>query len=353
MARELHIGGSERQMTETARALDRSVFEPHVGCFRPAGIRGDELRATGVPVVQFPVMSYRSPRVIGEARRLAQYIRENGIRIVHTWDAPLTAYAIPVTRMMTKAVALSSQRAHRELIPFMLRRFTRLSDRIADGVVVNCEFLRRHLIEDEHVRPRKIHICYNGIDPNRFRRSAAPPHPLTIGTVCALRPEKDLTTLIGAFARLLKLYPELRLVIVGSGPELASLLQYAREADAVSAIHFEPTTTEVPEWFSSIDIFVLPSRSEAFSNSLMEAMACGCCAVASNVGGNPELVKPGETGLLFKPRDPDDLASTLRTLIESPDLRRDLAARGQAFLANFSIETAARRMGEIYTSLVP
>jgi glycosyltransferase involved in cell wall biosynthesis len=351
MARELHIGGTERQMTETAKAIDRSLFEPHVGCFRPAGIRGDELRDAGVPVVQFPVMSYRSPSVIGEARRIARYVRENGIRIVHTWDAPLTAYAIPVTRMMTKAVALSSQRAHRGLIPGMLRRFTRLSDRFADGVVVNCEFLRRHLIEGEHVRPGKIHVCYNGIDLGRFRRSATAPHPPTIGTVCALRPEKDLTTLIGAFARVRKLHPELRLVIVGSGPELAALQQYAREADVAAAVHFEPTATQVPEWLSSIDIFVLPSRSEAFSNSLMEAMACGCCAVASNVGGNPELVKNGETGLLFKSRDPDDLAETLRTLIGNSDLRREFAARGEAFLASFSIEAAARRMGEIYSTL--
>ena len=84
----------------------------------------------------------------------------------------------------------------------------------------------------------------------------------------------------------------------------------------------------------------------------MEAMACGCCAVASNVGGNPELVKPGETGLLFQPRDVDDLAAALRRLIENPDLRRDLAARGEAFLAGFSIESAARRMGEVYASKV-
>jgi glycosyltransferase involved in cell wall biosynthesis len=81
-------------------------------------------------------------------------------------------------------------------------------------------------------------------------------------------------------------------------------------------------------------------------------MACGCCAVASDTGGNPELVKPGETGLLFKPRDPDDLASALRILIERPDLRRDMATRGERFLSNFSIASAARRMGEIYTSLV-
>jgi glycosyltransferase involved in cell wall biosynthesis len=352
MARELDIGGSERQMTETAKALDRSIFEPHVGCFRPAGIRGDELRAAGVPVVQFPVMSYLSPRVLIGAARIARYVRDHRIRIVHTWDAPITLYAIPIARTMTKAVALSSQRAHRDLLPGMARRLARISDHFADAVVVNCESLRGHLIHDERVRPAKIHVCYNGIDLGRFHRASTAPHPTTIGTLCALRPEKDLTTLIGAFARVRKLHPELKLAIVGSGPQLAALQQYAREAGAADAVHFEPTTARVPQWLSSIDIFVLPSLSEAFSNSLMEAMACGCCAVASNVGGNPELVKPGETGLLFKPRDPDDLASALRTLIENPELRRGLAARGEAFLANFSIASAARRMGEIYTSLL-
>ena len=66
---------------------------------------------------------------------------------------------------------------------------------------------------------------------------------------------------------------------------------------------FEPATPRVADWLHAIDIFVLPSLSEALSNSLMEAMACGCCVAASRVGGNPELVAHGETGMLFEPRD--------------------------------------------------
>src|ERR1700692_983687 len=100
-------------MPETAIPLDRSIFEPHVGCFRPAGMRGDELRQAGVPVVQFPVTSYRSLDAITEAPKIARYIREKGIRIVHTWDYPLNVYAIPIARLMTSAIAVSSQRSHR------------------------------------------------------------------------------------------------------------------------------------------------------------------------------------------------------------------------------------------------
>ena len=352
MARELHIGGSERQMTETAIALDRARFDPRIGCFRPAGMRGDELRAAGVPVVQFPVNSYRSVAAVTQALRLARYIRENGIRIVHTWDYPLTVYAIPIARRMTQAIAVASQRFHRELTPRGYLHLTRLADRQSHAIVVNCEFLRRHLIADEHMDPTKIHVCYNGIDLERFRRLPTAPHALTIGTVCGLRPEKDLKTLIGGFAGVRKRHPEVRLVIVGSGTELPVLQQYAREAGVATAVHFEPETPNVTAWLSRMDIFVLPSRSEAFSNSLMEAMACGCCPVASNVGGNPELVRPDETGMLFQAGDPNDLAAVLAPLITSAQLRGSLSSRAESFLrSNFSITAAAQRMAEIYSSL--
>ena len=354
MARELHLGGTERQMAEIAKALDRSVFEPHVGCFRPAGIRGDELRAAGVRVKQFPVMSWISLQSVTELFHLARYVRQNGIRIVHAWDYPACMWAVPIARTMTKAVALSSTRGHRDLIPGAVsRRLTRLSDHFADAVVVNCDFLRRHLIEDERVPARKIRLCYNGIDLTRFCPTQGADRPLTIGTVCALlRPEKDVRTLIGAFARVRGLQPDMRLLIVGGGPEKAPLEQAAREAGAAASVRFEPPTSRIPELLSEIDIFVLPSLSEAFSNALMEAMASGCCVVASNVGGNPELVKDGETGLLFKAGDPADLAVALRKLIERPELRKELAANALTFVTELSIESAARRMGEVYASLL-
>ncbi len=190
MARELHIGGSERQLTETAKFIDRSVFEPRVGCFRPLGIRGDELREAGIPIIQFAVASYASSAAITEAHRLACYINTNRIRIVHTWDYPLNVYAIPITRMMTNAIALSSQGSHRKLIPPMYRTLTRISDRFAHAIVVNCEYLRRHLRDDEHIPEAKIQVCNNGIDLDRFIAPISRTPMLTIGTVCGLRPKR-------------------------------------------------------------------------------------------------------------------------------------------------------------------
>jgi glycosyltransferase involved in cell wall biosynthesis len=116
---------------------------------------------------------------------------------------------------------------------------------------------------------------------------------------------------------------------------------------------WQPATPDVAPWLRSFDIFVLPSRSEALSNSLMEAMACGCPVVASNVGGNPELVDDGARGLLFEPGNPQALAGALRRLMEDPDLARSFASNAEAFIREgFSRAVAAARMGEIYGSFL-
>jgi glycosyltransferase involved in cell wall biosynthesis len=117
--------------------------------------------------------------------------------------------------------------------------------------------------------------------------------------------------------------------------------------------HFEPATTQVAEWLSGIDIFVLPSRSEALSNALMEAMACRCCPIASRVGGNPELVDHARNGLLFRVDDVAELASQLRELLTDDDRRkRFAAAASETIRSRFTFAQAASAMQEIYESVV-
>jgi glycosyltransferase involved in cell wall biosynthesis len=356
MARELNLGGSERQMAEIAKALDRSRFDPRAGSFRPAGLRDSELRVAGVPVVQFAVPSLAS---LAGALRIAAYIREQGIRLVHAFDAPANLYGAPAARMAGAPVVISSQRAHRDLMPHIYRHGLRMTDHLVNGVVVNCEFVRRHLIEDEKVPAGLIHLCYNGIDTTIFRPIRVErPEPLrgaslVIGVICALRPEKGIDTLLEAFAAVCSLTPGMRLAIVGSGPSLPDLESRAKALGILDTCIFHPAVSHVADWLQGIDIFVLPSLSEALSNSLMEAMACGCCVVASRVGGNPELVTHAETGMLFEPRDAAGLAEILRLLVREPDLRRTLAANASRVIhSRFPIEAAARRMGEIYSALL-
>jgi len=356
MVRELDLGGSERQMAEIAKALDRSRFDPRVGCFRPSGLRGDDLEAAGVPIVHFPVPSLASLKGV---LRIAAYIREQRIRLVHTFDTPTNLYGVPSARMAGSAVVVSSQRVDRALWPAVQRHGLRVTDRLIDGIVVNCEFLRRHLRDEEKVPAGLIHLCYNGIDTRTFQpvRGARPDalHAagLVVGVICGLRPEKGLDALLDAFAAVRGFVPGMKLAIVGSGPCLADLQRQARGLGLLTDCVFEPATPRVAEWLHAIDIFVLPSLSEALSNSLMEAMACGCCVVASRVGGNPELVAHGATGMLFEPRDTAGLVAVLRVLLRNPALRGELASNAARLIQNrFSLEAAVRRMSQVYSALL-
>ncbi len=354
MARELGHGGSERQLAEMAKSLDRSRFAPHVGCFAE-GTRAAEMRAAGVPILLLPVRSFRSPSAIAGARQLGHYIRDRKIQIVHAFDWPLNIFAAPVARFYRTPVVLTSQRSHREIRTRATHRLLRVTDRIADGIVVNCEAIRRHLIEDEGVPPGKIRLCYNGIDPERFPASPRQRPPelagasVVIGVVAVLRPEKGLATLVEAFAQVAASRPNARLLIVGSGPMSEVLKDLAARLGVSGRCIFEPSTPDVTPWLHAIDIFVLPSLSEALSNSIMEAMGCGCCVVASRVGGNPELVIDGETGLLFEKAKAGDLAGRLEVLIEDAGLREQLAGNGTRRIRDkFSLAASAGRLAAIY-----
>jgi glycosyltransferase involved in cell wall biosynthesis len=359
MTRSLGAGGSERQLTEAAKFLDRRLFSPHVACVDASGIRCQELREWGVPVLELPMHSFLGRDACRAAARLHRYLRENRIRIVHPFDFTLNIFGVPLARFFRTPVVISSQRCFWDLIPPRYRPPMRFAHRIATAVTVNCEALRKEVVERLAIERSRVRVCSNALDTSvyhyqpRSRPAQLKDASLVIGVTCVLRPEKGLSTLLDAFARLYPANPGLRLVVVGSGPLLDSLKRQALQLGIGSACLFEPATADVLAWLRAIDIFALPSLSEALSNSLMEAMACGCCAVASRVGGNPELVFHGGTGLLFEPGNSGDLAEQLRAVVEDATLREDLARAGAASIAaNYSIPVSIGRLQHIYESLL-
>jgi glycosyltransferase involved in cell wall biosynthesis len=351
VTRELGLGGSERQVAETALALDRTEWQPHIACFRGGGFRARELAVAGVPIFDVGLESLVAPSAVGCALRFGRYLARHRIQLVHAFDVPADLFAGPMARLFRVPVVLSSQRAHRSLTPGIQRHLLRLTDHIVDGIVVNSRAVARALTAEDGVPGSMVRLAYNGIDTTVFHSFHAaaplpfPPGEPVVGVVCALRPEKGLMVLLEAFART----RGARLLVVGSGPELAGLQTRAIALGLGERCHFEPAVAEVACWLRAIDIFVLPSLSEALSNSLLEAMACGCCPIASDAGGNPELVTDGETGFLFPAGDASALAERLRCVLENPALRQRLStAAEQRARTEFARGVAAARMGEIY-----
>jgi glycosyltransferase involved in cell wall biosynthesis len=360
LARALDSGGSERQLTETAKALYRNGWNVHVGCFHDSGIRAQELRAAGIPVVRFPVRSFVSLSGIAGLAAYGRYVLKHRIVLTHSFDTPMNLFSVLAGRLFARRLVLSSQRSYRTLRTPAEQKLLRVIDKLVNATVVNCDAMRRHLISDEGVRPERIHVCYNGIDTSRFYPARDTQRPeslrdasLVVGVVCVLRPEKGLLVLLEAFACACREAAGMKLVFVGSGPMKDELRLLAERLGVAANVVFQPATSEVARWLNAIDIFVLPSLSEALSNALMEAMACGAAVIASNVGGNPELVQDGKTGLLFPSGDAKRLAAQLRRLATDTGLRKRVAAAGTEFIrSQMTIATAAARMTTIYRELL-
>jgi glycosyltransferase involved in cell wall biosynthesis len=356
LARELMGGGSERQLVNVACGLDQKLFAPRVATSRVAPASAEELQAASVPVHQVPLG--RPITAISAWSAVWRICRTHRIRVVHAFDKPMAIYGLPGAWAARTEAVLSSERSSRSIHPKLIP-LLRTVDRIVDGVVVNGLAVQGEMADVEQFPLNRLHLCYNGINLGQFGyiqdrvarepelRGASP----IVGCVAMLRPEKDLVTLVRAFASLRAQFPAAKLVIVGWGAEQPAIEQCAQELGVRDALLLPGRSFDVLRWLHQFDIFVLPSVSEAFSNSLMEAMATGCACIASRVGGNPELIQHEATGLLFDARDSAQLSTQLIALAASRELRQQIGLAGSQLIhSRFSIAASVARMQEIYLS---
>lgn len=215
------------------------------------------------------------------------------------------------------------------------------------------QHLKHWLCEVAGVKKTVTQI-YNGVDARRYcsgGRGGAIRTDLglsektfVIGIVGRLDPIKDHPTLFRAFNEVRKLEPDARLLIVGDGPERARLEDLAGEG-----IIFLGNRLDIPEILQALDVFVLPSLNEGISNTILEAMAVGIPVVASRVGGNPELVEHGETGILVPPGDSETIASALLTYLHNPNIRYAHGQYGRKRVVQlFSIEQMVKSYETVY-----
>jgi glycosyltransferase involved in cell wall biosynthesis len=248
-------------------------------------------------------------------------MRARRIEIVHSFDFYTNILALPAARLARVPAIIGSQRNLGNLRSPSEQVVHDLCLRFATHVHVNSEAVKNRVLRSRGMRPKRVTVIPNGVDLGRFSPSIERRHSgsgVTVGTVSNLRPEKGLATLLQAVAMARDQRPEIRLAIWGEGPlrrELASLVTTLNLTASVDL----PGSTDTPEAaLRDLDIFVLPSLSEACSNSLMEAMATGLPVVATSVGGNPELVEDEISGLLVPPEDSVALAKAIIRLTEDP-----------------------------------
>lgn len=216
------------------------------------------------------------------------------------------------------------------------------------------------------VAPQRLNPICNGVDVHRFRpretdtaiplpEDFAPPGTLVIGTVMRMQPVKAPLDLVQAFMALRQhpQFPQLRLVMIGDGPLRATVQQALNQAGVADQAWLPGARDDIPECLRGFDLFVLPSLAEGICNTLLEAMATGLPVIATEVGGNPDLIVDGEIGTLVPPGQPPRLAQAMAAAIDAPQRRHAYgqAARQRAE-TEFSIATMVQRYERLYHLLL-
>ena len=359
MTRPLHVchlllslepGGLENGVVNVVNGLDPAEFRSSVCCLRQVGefaarIRGaTEIVALGLR----PGNDWRMPL------ELARLLRALRVDIVHTRNAEPFFYGMVAARLAGVPVVIHSEHGRTFPEKPLRARVQRWLLSGASAAFCVSERLKEDLVRELGVSPERFEVIHNGVDIERFRsaRCSGERRPadvgVVIGSVGRLAAVKNYPLLLEALARLPAL-PPARLLLVGEGAERPSLQALAAKLGLAGRVQFAGHRDDVPQALREMDVFVLPSTSEGMSNTLLEAMAAGVATVASDAGGNSEIIVSEVSGLLFPSADVAALAAQLGRLIGDPALRGRLARAAAARVkVEFSIEAMIRRYEQLY-----
>jgi len=334
----MNVGGTEMNAIRTAERLDRSRFRLSVVTLRGEGTLAQRYEGLGIPVVRFPIRSLYGAQTIRQGMRLAQFLREQGVSVVHCHDQYSNFFSALSARAAGVPVVITSKRWLHS--PLRYRIANGIGFRASTTVLANSHSVARSLESDDKLRRDRVVVIPNFVDEQAFERPSdavidgwrdelrLETGVVVIGVVASLSPIKDHATLLRAISLLVPKWPAVRLVLVGDGPERDSLRQLASQIGLGDVVRFAGLRPQLPSFHFLFDISVLSSVSEGFPNSLVEAMAAGRPIVATNVGGVPDAVRERENGLLVAPADAGAFAAALEQLLASPQRREAMGAAG-------------------------
>ncbi len=355
---ELVSGGTQRHLLEVLKLIDRARFTPIVISAKGRGPLGTVIRDAGIELVELELgPSMLSRDFLRCVREATAALRAHRVTIIQYFEWRAGLIALLAARRVGGCRVVAARRS----VPKergLQRMLAELVVRAADRVIVNAELLRPGGRVGE-----RTDVIPSGVDTDRFRpsaqRSAAKARlgfassRVVIGTVGRLEPRKGTATLLAAFAGLrAEGRHDAALVVVGDGPLRTDLGRDAERLGVATDVLFLGDRADVREVLESLDLFVLPSRTEGMSNALLEAMAMALPVVATAVGGTPEVIADGRSGLLVPADDPTAMTSALRRLLDEPALAaRVAAAARQTVEERYGARSMVRGLEAVYAAV--
>lgn len=306
-----------------------------------------------ISVHSLPMRYPMDPAAILALRRL---IREHGVRLVHTHSSLDTWCGAVAARLTGRPVIRS-----RHVSIGIRHRWNPIYGPLVDRIIASGHAVEAAL-RRAGVDPAKIVSIPAGVDLARFNPAVSPAKirqefglgwPV-IGVVAMFRSSKGHQPLLGAFQGLLDSYPKARLLLVGDGVYRSVVEAEVSARGLWASVTITGFRTDVPECLAAMDCVVLPSlRSEGVPQSLLQAMAMGRPIVATAIGGIPEVIEDGQTGLLVPPSDTQSLMGAIRRVLEEPDSARARSQRGLELVrTRFSLDASLGALEDLYRDLL-
>lgn len=354
----VRFGGAERLVFDIARLLDPRRFRASVCATRSCDpVVRKELEATGVSVVELN----RSRRFrLDQWWPLIHWIRQEQIDVVHAHKFGSNAWAAAIRRFVDIPVVV----AHEHVWSFEgqpVRRFVdrKLIQTAVDATLTVSEHTRRAMIEVEGLSPEKVRVFVHGVDVPPPRHTVnrdefgLPEHAFVAASVAVLRPQKALEHLVHAAALARREVANLTVLIVGEGPERRKLESLVVEQSLEDCVRFLGHRDDVQDILQVVDVCVSSSIFEGSPLAVMEYMAAGRATVATAVGGVPEIIDHGRTGLLVEPASPTALAAAIVDLARDPQLRTTIGETARAVQrAKYDLRRNVRDLEEVYGALL-
>lgn len=352
------LGGGERVVLRLAATLPRFGFRVSILTFSIDPESSFQPHASPCPLYLLPLTKTYNFAAWRGAFALRQLIRREHIVLVHTFFESSDLWAGLVTRLLTPAKLIWSRRDMGILRGRKHARAYRLLRHLPHGVHAVSEQVRAHAIHVDGVPRERTLTLYNGLDLNRFPhtfRDNRGEH-LVVLTVGNIRRVKGHDVFIKAAARVHANLPHVTFLVAGEvleQPFFEELLALVEASGLGDRFHFLGGVDDLPAQLAAADLFVLPSRSEGFSNSLIEAMACALPVIATDVGGNAEAVERNETGLIVPSENDEALADAMLALLSSPEKRQAMGIAGKKRAeAVFSAQAMMQKLTHSYIDIL-
>ncbi len=359
---DLARDGAQRQLLELVRGINKKRFRPIVLTLHPGGPL--EQQFSEVPELQLIFLERNGKYDFTYPLRVLQLLRKEKVDVVQPFLTPATLFGLLPALLCRTPVKIVTERCgpakRKERIGYRIYlKIEDLLSRFADWAVPNSEAGREYLIQ-RGIKPKRIRVIYNGVNLNRLiadkagvervkQKLGLPPGGKVVGIMARLFPVKDHATFLRAAAIINRAMPDTRFALLGDGPLRGYLENLSQELGLASKAVFFGEQPDVGTYLATFDVAALTSETEGCSNSLLEAMAQGIPVVATDVGGNRELVHHGETGLLVPFGDTEALAEAIITLFQNPEAAQSMGQRAREMvITRFSRESMVRQYQALY-----